>query len=143
MQEVLAVRSVSKSYPGVTALRDVSFSLRSGEIRGLCGENGAGKSTFVKILMGIVQPDSGSIAIDGHIQVVAVEAQPLWRIVRRIPALFRGTLRPEPGLIMRAVERATIAVDGPVAVHVDGEARIVEGSIEVGVRPSALTVLAP
>ena len=70
MQEVLAVRSVSKSYPGVTALRDVSFSLRSGEIRGLCGENGAGKSTFVKILMGIVQPDSGSIAIDGHIQVV-------------------------------------------------------------------------
>ena len=70
MQEVLAVRSVSKSYPGVTALRDVSFSLRSGEIRGLCGENGAGKSTFVKILMGIVQPDSGSIAIDGHIQDV-------------------------------------------------------------------------
>ena len=70
MQEVLSVRSVSKAYPGVTALQDVSFSLRPGEIRGLCGENGAGKSTFVKILMGIVQPDSGSIAINGQTQVV-------------------------------------------------------------------------
>ncbi len=70
LQEVLSVRSVSKAYPGVTALDDVSFSLRLGEIRALCGENGAGKSTFVKILMGIVQPDSGSIDINGQTQVV-------------------------------------------------------------------------
>ena len=70
LQEVLSVRSVSKAYPGVTALQDVSFSLRPGEIRALCGENGAGKSTFVKILMGIVPPDSGSIVINGRIQVV-------------------------------------------------------------------------
>jgi ABC-type sugar transport system ATPase subunit len=70
LQEVLSVRSISKVYPGVTALQDVSFSLRPGEIRGLCGENGAGKSTFVKILMGIEQPDSGSIAVNGQIQVM-------------------------------------------------------------------------
>ena len=70
MQEVLSVRSVSKAYPGVTALQDVSFSLRPGEIRALCGENGAGKSTFVKILMGIVPPDSGSIVVNDRIQVV-------------------------------------------------------------------------
>jgi ribose transport system ATP-binding protein/rhamnose transport system ATP-binding protein len=70
LQEVLSVRSVSKAYPGVAALQDVSFSLGRGEIRGLCGENGAGKSTFVKILMGIVQPDGGSIAIDGRTQAV-------------------------------------------------------------------------
>jgi ABC-type sugar transport system ATPase subunit len=68
--EVLAVEHVSKTYPGVTALQDVSFSLRPGEIRAVCGENGAGKSTFVKILMGIVQPDSGSIAIDGRVQAI-------------------------------------------------------------------------
>jgi ABC-type sugar transport system ATPase subunit len=68
LTEVLSVRRVSKSYPGVAALRDVSLSLRAGEIRALCGENGAGKSTFVKILMGIVQPDAGSIAIDGEAQ---------------------------------------------------------------------------
>jgi ABC-type sugar transport system ATPase subunit len=66
LQEVLSVRSVSKAYPGATALQDVSLSIRPGEIRGLCGENGAGKSTLVNILMGIVQPDSGSIAINGQ-----------------------------------------------------------------------------
>jgi ABC-type sugar transport system ATPase subunit len=61
---------VSKAYPGVTALEEVSFSLRSGEIRALCGENGAGKSTLVKILMGLVAPDCGSIAINGQTQVM-------------------------------------------------------------------------
>ena len=70
MQSVLSVCGVSKTYPGVIALRDVSFSLAPGEIRALCGENGAGKSTFVKILMGIIQPDSGSIAVNGQIQFV-------------------------------------------------------------------------
>jgi ribose transport system ATP-binding protein/rhamnose transport system ATP-binding protein len=70
LQEVLSVQGVSKTYPGVTALRDVSFSVRPGEIRGLCGENGAGKSTLVKILMGIVQPDDGSIAFNGQTQIV-------------------------------------------------------------------------
>jgi ribose transport system ATP-binding protein/rhamnose transport system ATP-binding protein len=70
LQSVLSVHGVSKTYPGVIALRDVSFSLAPGEIRALCGENGAGKSTFVKILMGLIQPDSGSIAINGQIQFV-------------------------------------------------------------------------
>src|SRR5262249_58130447 len=70
LQEVLSVRSVSKAYPGATALQDVSLSIRPGEIRGLCGENGAGKSTLVNILMGIVQPDSGSIAINGQTRSV-------------------------------------------------------------------------
>ncbi len=68
MPEILSVERVSKSYSGVTALRDVSFSLGRGEIRGICGENGAGKSTFVKILMGITEPDSGSIRIAGQVR---------------------------------------------------------------------------
>jgi ABC-type sugar transport system ATPase subunit len=68
--EVLSVKNVSKSYPGVAALQDVSFSLRPGEIRAICGENGAGKSTFVKILMGIVQPDSGTIAVNGQTEAI-------------------------------------------------------------------------
>jgi diacylglycerol kinase (ATP) len=80
---------------------------------------------------------------DGRIDVVVVVAQPLWRIVRRIPALFRGTLEPEPGLIMRAVDRATVSIDGPVPVHVDGEPRLVDRAIEVRVRPAALVVVAP
>ena len=75
MPEVLSVKNVSKTYPGVTALQDVSFSLQRGEIRALCGENGAGKSTFVKILMGIVAPDSGSITINGEVQAVRAPQQ--------------------------------------------------------------------
>jgi ABC-type sugar transport system ATPase subunit len=68
--EVLSVKNVSKSYPGVAALQDVSLSLHAGEIRAICGENGAGKSTLVKVLMGIVQPDTGSIAVNGQAQTV-------------------------------------------------------------------------
>ena len=68
MPEILSVERVSKSYSGVAALREVSFSLAPGEIRAICGENGAGKSTFVKILMGITQPDSGSIRIAGQVR---------------------------------------------------------------------------
>ena len=65
MPDVLAIAGLAKSYGGVPALRDVDFALRDGEIRAICGENGAGKSTFVKILMGIVPPDAGTIAIAG------------------------------------------------------------------------------
>ncbi|HEX7005554.1 MAG TPA: sugar ABC transporter ATP-binding protein [Alphaproteobacteria bacterium] len=65
MSGILVAEGLSKSYGGVPALEDVSFSLAAGEIRAICGENGAGKSTFVKMIMGIVPPDSGTIAIDG------------------------------------------------------------------------------
>jgi len=67
---VLSVRSIGKTYPGVRALDDVSFALEAGEIRAICGENGAGKSTLVKILMGIVQPDTGTVTIDGAPQAI-------------------------------------------------------------------------
>jgi ABC-type sugar transport system ATPase subunit len=79
LPELLSVDRISKSYPGVKALQDVSLSLAAGEIRAICGENGAGKSTFVKILMGIVQPDAGSIAVDGQRRTIrgAREAQAL------------------------------------------------------------------
>jgi len=62
----LLVEHVSKSFPGVKALDDVHFELRKGEVHCLIGENGAGKSTFIKILGGIYQPDEGQIYIDGQ-----------------------------------------------------------------------------
>ncbi len=65
MKLILEVNELSKIFSGAHALRDVSFSIGSGEIRAICGENGAGKSTFVKILMGIVKPDKGTIRVDG------------------------------------------------------------------------------
>jgi len=63
---VLAMRGIGKRFPGVTALRDVDFSVRAGEIHGLVGENGAGKSTLIKILSGAYQADRGEIRIEGR-----------------------------------------------------------------------------
>jgi rhamnose transport system ATP-binding protein len=63
----LTLAGISKSFPGVRALHDVSLSLYPGQVTALIGENGAGKSTLVKILTGIYQPDAGEIAIDGNI----------------------------------------------------------------------------
>ena len=65
MTPTLELRGVSKSFPGVKALDDVSFSVRKGEVVGLIGENGAGKSTVLKILNGIYQPDSGTVLVNG------------------------------------------------------------------------------
>lgn len=63
---LLEVRGLSKQFPGVMALDNVSLDLRPGEILGLLGENGAGKSTLLKILSGAQPPSSGSIAFDGR-----------------------------------------------------------------------------
>ena len=62
---VLALNGVTKTFPGVTALSEVSLRLYPGKVTALIGENGAGKSTVVKILTGIYQPDSGQIEVDG------------------------------------------------------------------------------
>ncbi|MCK6067450.1 MULTISPECIES: sugar ABC transporter ATP-binding protein [Microbacterium] len=63
---LLSVRGVSKSFPGVKALDDVSFEVRPGTVHALCGENGAGKSTLMKIINGIYQPDTGEIRVRGE-----------------------------------------------------------------------------
>ncbi len=61
----VAMRGISKQFGATQALSDVSLDLRANEIRALVGENGAGKSTLAKILAGIHQPDSGTIALGG------------------------------------------------------------------------------
>jgi ribose transport system ATP-binding protein len=62
---VLEIRNVTKAFPGVKALDDVSFAINKGEVVGLIGENGAGKSTVLKVLNGIYRPDAGDIYVDG------------------------------------------------------------------------------
>jgi rhamnose transport system ATP-binding protein len=62
---VLRVREVPKSFGAVAAVRDVSFELYGGEAHALVGENGAGKSTIVKMPAGVHRPDSGSIELNG------------------------------------------------------------------------------
>ncbi len=63
---MLRVDHVSKSYDGNLALRDVSFVADRGRVVALCGENGAGKSTMMRILSGAILPDSGEIRLDGE-----------------------------------------------------------------------------
>ena len=66
MNEILRLSSISKTFPGVKALQNISFDLKEGEVHCLCGENGAGKSTLIKILSGAYQPDEGGeIIFDG------------------------------------------------------------------------------
>ncbi len=63
---ILSLHAVSKTFPGVRALSDVSFDLYPGQVTALIGENGAGKSTIVKILTGIYAPDEGRVTVDGR-----------------------------------------------------------------------------
>lgn len=63
---LLKADKITKSYAGVRALRDASFELEPGEVHALVGENGAGKSTFIKIVTGAVTPDSGELTVNGE-----------------------------------------------------------------------------
>lgn len=65
MSVELVATALTKEYPGVRALADARLTLKGGEVHGVLGENGAGKSTLVKILTGVVAPDSGVLTIDG------------------------------------------------------------------------------
>jgi ribose transport system ATP-binding protein len=66
LNTLLELAGITKTYPGVTALDDVSLRVYRGEVLGLIGENGAGKSTLMKILGGIASPSAGTIRIDGR-----------------------------------------------------------------------------
>ncbi|MES2569229.1 MAG: ATP-binding cassette domain-containing protein, partial [Verrucomicrobiota bacterium] len=69
MSPLLSAHGITKRFPGVVALRNVSFDLRAGEIHALCGENGAGKSTLIKLLSGIHPEGSyeGELRIEGNV----------------------------------------------------------------------------
>lgn len=64
-KELVRMENITKVFPGVKALEDVSLKIHSGEIHALVGENGAGKSTLIKILMGVFQKTSGQIFVEG------------------------------------------------------------------------------
>ena len=88
---LLSLQSVSKSFPGVRALADVTLEVRRGEVHALVGENGAGKSTLMAVASGAIAPDTGSVSIQGNPLEIAdpMRAQEFGlAIVRQTPALL-------------------------------------------------------
>lgn len=65
MENILSLKNIVKTYPGVKALDNVSLEVKKGEVLALIGENGAGKSTLIKTITGAIQPDFGEINVDG------------------------------------------------------------------------------
>ncbi len=65
MTDLIRMEGIEKHFPGVHALKSLSFDLHPGEVHALMGENGAGKSTLMKVLSGVYQPDGGRILVDG------------------------------------------------------------------------------
>jgi rhamnose transport system ATP-binding protein len=127
---------VSRSYGGVRAVEDVSFSVRPGTVHALVGENGAGKSTLVKILTGIVQPDEGELVIDreprriGDAQaahrlgIVAMYQEPtVFQDLTVAENVFAGRhIRTRLGTVdWRAMRRETSRILGELEVEIDAD----------------------
>jgi ABC-type sugar transport system ATPase subunit len=117
----LALTGVGKDYTGVRALHDVSFAVAPGEIVGLVGHNGAGKSTVSKILAGLERPTRGRIEIDGH----AVTPRNAQEAVRDGVGLVPQRLAVVPTLTVR--ENMTLGLRTPRA----------DGSVRAQVRETA------
>lgn len=66
MDYIVELKNITKTYPGVVALDDVSLEFKPGEVHAICGENGAGKSTLIKIMSGASKPEEGKIIVNGE-----------------------------------------------------------------------------
>jgi simple sugar transport system ATP-binding protein len=78
MSALLAMRNITKEYRGVSALKNIDFDLRLGEIHGLVGENGAGKSTLTKIMAGVAEVTSGTMRLNDEEVRFKTPAEALW-----------------------------------------------------------------
>ena len=95
--DFLVLSGISKRYGGVRALENVDFRCARGSIHAVLGENGAGKSTLIKIVAGVVQPDTGTIALEGRARQFA---SPSRRHGRRRRLHLPGTVA-DAGLLRR------------------------------------------
>src|SRR5258707_1545175 len=116
---VLAVVDIDKSFPGVHALKHATFDCLPGEIHGLVGENGAGKSTLMRVLAGVLRPDSGCIHVRGdeveltsprhaHDLGIAMVYQDT-RLVDDLDIAQNIWLEGEPGAFL-LIDRRTMAI---------------------------------
>ncbi len=111
--EILRLANLNKSFSGVPVLRDISLGVKSGEIMGLIGENGAGKSTMMKIVSGIYHPTSGKIFLNGQEVVIGnpIQARQLgislvpqeFNLIRDLPVynnIFLGAEKLKAGFVL-------------------------------------------
>jgi rhamnose transport system ATP-binding protein len=102
---LIAVRGVSKSFPGVRALHDVDLQVGRREVHALLGENGAGKSTLMNVLAGALRPDTGELVVDGrsvgHLDAVSARAAGI------------GFIRQEPNVLdeLSVLENMTLGAE--------------------------------
>jgi ABC-type sugar transport system ATPase subunit len=136
----LRLENIAKSYGGVHALRGISLEMPPGEILALCGENGAGKSTLAKALAGEIEPDSGTIELDGTAVRLADPATAhrlgiavIYQELNYVPTLtvaenvLLGRLpRRGPIVDWGAVEREARAILAPLAPHLDPRQPVAE-----------------
>ena len=102
---LLRVRDLKVNYGGIEALKGISFDVEKGQIVTLIGANGAGKSTTLRAISGLVPVKSGTITYDGNV-IAGQQPQPVMDQFRRCPASFQQIRNPEhrhniPGLIHR------------------------------------------
>ncbi len=125
MGHLLEVERVSKAFPGVLALDEVSMRVRAGSVHALMGENGAGKSTLMKIIAGHSRPDSGRIVLRGRAAMIHQElhlmppmtvAENIW--IGREPLTRLGLINH------RELARRTAALLAELAIEVDPEERV-------------------
>ncbi len=116
---LLALEGVSKQFNGLAVLQDMSFSIRSGEILGLVGPNGSGKTTAINLISGIYRLDAGHVVFDGR---------PIDRVppFRRVPLGINRTFQvPKPFHAMTVYENVRVAVHfGAHVPRVDEDAAV-------------------
>ena len=145
--DLLEIHRVSKAFPGVVALQDVTLHLRHGSVHGLIGENGAGKSTLMKIVAGVCAPDSGELRLEGRALRLGSPRQALecgiamiHQELNLMPSMSVAEniwIRREPvnalGIIShRELRRRTRALLERLAVDIDPEAEV--GALPIAAR---------
>ncbi|MET7394780.1 sugar ABC transporter ATP-binding protein [Dactylosporangium sp. NPDC005572] len=99
--DAVRAEGVDRAFGGVQALRGASFAARPGEIHALAGENGAGKSTMIKVLCGLVRPDRGEVSVDGRLAAAFQELSLMPDLTVAENLLLQRPPRGRSGLVAR------------------------------------------